>query len=411
MRTERRDPLTCLSVSLAITLASSLLLPSGTSDLAAQQVGPQPVLSGQLRPRFEFRDPVGGGLDDFTSMRVRLGLRHRIDRDLAVFIQLQDVRIWGEETSPLLDYRADNLDLHQGYLTYRGASFDWLTTTIGRMETNFGGQRLVGAVDWTQQGQSFDGVRFDVDAGPMQWALVGYVISDETAPTNTADADLFGAYGTLHEIGPGMLDLYWLYHRVNDVTESDEHALGARYQYSGAVDGRFEFTVERGQRAGVDVSAFMFGGRLGRPFADGRVTVTLWYDYLSGDDPATPEVEVFNTFFGTNHKFYGFADLFLNIPAHTGGAGLQDMAIKLAANPARRITAGLDLHSFRVSEQGALSGAHLADEVDLTLTHRYSDNLAATMGLSRVWQDGPLGEIGRLSEDMTWFYLMLSATF
>lgn len=57
--------------------------------------------------------------------------------------------------------------------------------------------------------------------------------------------------------------------------------------------------------------------------------MTLWYDHLSGDDdPSDGTVRVFDTLFATNHKFYGLADYFLNIPVQTVGRGLQDLALK-----------------------------------------------------------------------------------
>ncbi len=34
-----------------------------------------------------------------------------------------------------------------------------------------------------------------------------------------------------------------------------------------------------------------------------------------------------------------------------------------------------------------------------------------TAGFSYVVQDGPLGEVGRLGEDQTWFYVMFDAIF
>ena len=36
---------------------------------------------------------------------------------------------------------------------------DWFTGRAGRQRTRFGGERLVGWVNWTQQGRTFDGVR------------------------------------------------------------------------------------------------------------------------------------------------------------------------------------------------------------------------------------------------------------
>lgn len=372
----------------------------------------QTTFHGQVRPRLESRDPSGGGADTFTSMRVRLALEAMLDENLTVFIQAQDVRIWGEETSPLGDFRADNIDVHQAYFRYTGTDLDWLTASIGRMQTNFGGQRLVGAVDWAQQGQSFDGVNLQLEGEPGSVTLISYVIGDLSASTASENRQLYGAYATRGEVGPGSLDVFWLYGRARNVSDTDEHSVGGRYQLMrGDVTGRFEATYQGGTRAGVDVSAYMFGGRLGTTLADGMADVTLWYDYLSGDDPATPEVEVFNTLYATNHKFYGSADVFTNIPLHTGGAGLQDIAAKLAFRPTDNVTAGVDLHMFRTTQQGTLTGSHLADEIDLSLSHRYSSNLGVTAGFSYVAQKAALGEIGRLGEDQTWFYVMFDAIF
>jgi alginate export protein len=377
------------------------------APVAAQDI----TMSGQVRPRFEFRDPSGGGKDESTSMRVRLGMKAAVDENLTIFVQMQDVRTWGEETHPLFDYTADNLDLHQGYLQYKGQKLDWLTTTVGRMETNLAGERFVGAVDWTQQAQAFDGVLFDVAQDWGNVKFLAYKVGDETAPAIAADKELYGAYATLADVGPGGLDLYWFFDRTEGATETNQHSLGARYAFTGSVNGRFEGTMQTGTRAGADVSAYMFGARLGKSFSEGKVSTTLWYDYLSGDDAGSSENNSFYTLYATNHKFYGFADLFLNLPVDTGGRGLQDMALKLAFRPNSDVSFGADLHSFSAAEQGTLADSHFANELDLTLSHRYTSNLSATVGFSYVMQDDAMATIGRLDENLTWFYVMLNSIF
>ena len=377
------------------------------APVAAQDI----TMSGQVRPRFEFRDPSGGGKDESTSMRVRIGMKAAVDDNLTIFVQMQDVRTWGEETHPLFDYTADKLDLHQGYMQYKGKKMDWLTARVGRMETNLGGQRFVGAVGWTQQGQAFDGVRFDVAKDWGSLKFLAYKVGDETAPAVAADKELYGAYATVIKVGPGALDLYWFYDRTEGATETDQHSLGGRYAFTGGLNGRFEGTMQTGTRAGADVSAYMFGARLGKSFSEGKVSATAWYDHLSGDDAASSDNNSFHTLFGTNHKFYGFADLFLNLPVHTGNHGLQDMALKMAFRPTSDINFGADFHSFSAAEQGALTETHFANELDLTLTHRYTSNLSATVGFAYVVQDDAMATIGRLDEDMTWFYVMLNSIF
>ena len=75
------------------------------------------------------------------------------------------------------------------------------------------------------------------------------------------------------------------------------------------------------------------------------------------------------------------------------------------------VTLGLDLHSFRLANPVGTTTAHLGEEIDFTITHRYSKNLGITGGVSVVIQGDGLADIGRLTENMTWGYLMLNATF
>ncbi|MDG2241342.1 MAG: hypothetical protein P8L30_14150 [Longimicrobiales bacterium] len=97
------------------------------------------------------------------------------------------------------------------------------------------------------------------------------------------------------------------------------------------------------------------------------------------------------------------------MPAHTGSHGLQDRALEMAFRPARDINFGADSHSFSAEEQGALAEIHSANELDLTRTPRYTSKLSATMGFAYVIQHDAMATIGRLDEDMTWFYLMLNS--
>lgn len=376
--------------------------------------GQNVTFSGQVRPRYESRDLAGMSRDGATSMRVRAALRAAVDPGLTVFIQGQDVRLWGSETNTLGDFNADNFDIHQAYLQYTGKKLDWLTTTVGRMETALGGQRLIGSVGWAQQGRSFDGVRLDAAGERVKLSLIGYTLADASAPTHAQDMELFGAYATVARTGPGALDLYWLHERGDGSgTSTRQSTLGARYVFTrDGLTGRFEGSAQTGRRAGFDVAAFMFGGRLGGTFNDGKVDLTLWYDYLSGDDdPTDDELGVFSTLYATNHKFYGYADLFLDIPGHTAGLGLQDAAVKLSLKPSPTVTLGTDLHFFSAAEEGPLSVGRFAEEIDFTLTRQYSPNLAVTTGASFVFQVDGLERIGRLDRNLRWIYVMFDARF
>ena len=135
-------------------------------------------------------------------------------------------------------------------------------------------------------------------------------------------------------------------------------------------------------------------------------------DLLSGDDdPADGETKVFDTLFATNHKFYGYADYFLNIPVHTATQGLQDAAIKTSYALRQDLKVGLDLHSFALAEKGALDSAHLGEEIDLTLNYRYSKQVVCLAGFSYVLADDAFEAIGRLGEDAKFAFFMTNVAF
>jgi hypothetical protein len=380
-----------------------ILLLGPTNDSSAEL-----RIGGQVRPRLEFRDPAAGGQDDsFTSMRVRAQLQTTLERDVSVFVQWQDVRLWGEETNTLGDFSADSFDLHQGYVDFGNVGGRSLSIRLGRQEISLGGQRLVGAVGWTQQGRSFDGVRATATPGDNKIDLLAIRLADATAAGIADNAYLAGLQAQL--AAARDLQVYLLYNSAGAAT--DQITLGLRQAgKAGKIAYRAEFAYQTGERGGQDVAAHLIGLRAGT--ALGKTNLTLWYDRLSGDDdPADGETKVFDTLFATNHKFYGYADYFLNIPVHTAGGGLQDLALKIAHPLRPGLSLNVDLHSFLLTEQGGLDSAHLGEEIDLTLKHKYSKETTCVAGLSYVLADDAFGAIGRLNDDAKFAYAMINVAF
>jgi hypothetical protein len=75
------------------------------------------------------------------------------------------------------------------------------------------------------------------------------------------------------------------------------------------------------------IDAWMVSTRVGTPVRAGRrVTAALGLDLLSGDAPSSPTRHgAFDTLYGSNHSFYGFADIAGGNPASTlKGRGIAD---------------------------------------------------------------------------------------
>jgi len=405
----KRTARVCGSGVVILVISTALL--AGPKGIPAQEN--RITVGGQVRPRMETRSQGEGTGETFTSMRVRAQVQALLGDAGKVFIQLQDVRYFGEETNTLGDFSADALDLHQGYLEIGLGSGQSGVLRVGRQALALGEQRLVGSVEWTQQGRSFDGARFTVSpTGVLKVDLFAMKLQEKSSSTFGFDGDFLGAYSTVDLRTGGSLDLYALLTRDSRAGGNDQHTVGGLWNArAGPLDLRFEGSLQGGRRDGAEVSAYMVGARAGMAIHE-RATLTLWYDHLSGDDnPEDDEAKVFDTVFATNHAFYGAADYFLNIPVHTGGLGLRDAAVKLAVNPAESTELKLDIHAFSTAAQGDLGTRSLARELDFSLTRRLGSGLTAVGGYSFVQARDGIKELGRLEENAHWAYLMLNAVF
>ncbi len=372
---------------------------------------------GQLRPRFEYRNPYslpGGEHEFWVSMRARAQVSAVLERNISLFLQVQDVRVWGEESNTLNDYSADNIDLHQGYVEVRSSGSTILSARAGRQEVIFGNQRLVGSVNWSQQGRSFDGLRLSAEAENLRVDLLGTVLANDLTATHTRDEYFVAAFGQVRGGSSTNLDLLALYNRVPAAVNTDQLTMGARWW--GSAGGTLEYSLEgyyqTGERLADEVRASMFGARIGAKLAESRATVTLLFDYLSGDDdPADDRAGAFDPLYATNHQFYGLADYFTNNTTHTAGRGLLDIGAKGSWTVTQDATLGWEFHTFHAAQSEGLSTGHFGEEIDCTAGYRYSRNLSLSAGIAYVVAADGWAEIGRLTENAVWSFLMVDVSF
>jgi hypothetical protein len=131
----------------------------------------QMSLSGQLRVRTEFRDGYGtletvGNQPAFlTSQRARLNFDYKSPR-VVFHASVQDVRVWGADASTIDNADGARLAVHEawGELVLANAAdsglarqrVDYLGIRVGRQEIVYDDQRLLGNLDWLQQGRRHD---------------------------------------------------------------------------------------------------------------------------------------------------------------------------------------------------------------------------------------------------------------
>ena len=375
-------------------LISALLVPAAMAT-------PEVDLSAQIRPRFEYhtgRDAAEGGEAWMVSQRARLGLSSTLG-DVTLNASMQDVRSWGEEANTLKDYSADNFDMHTANLAWQVSENN--TLTIGRQEINIHGQRLIGAVGWTQQGRSFDGARYNFNMGNINGDIVSAVLQREGAE-GTADS-MLGVVRAGWASDGTMADLLYIMD-TNSASEMTRHTAGLYSKMNvGPLAVRVEGYGQFGEVGESTINAFLAGARATwAPEMSLSPSVTLWYDMLSGDDDLTDsENTAFNTLFATNHKFYGHIDIAaFKRGAMADGRGLQDIALKLAMTPIDGWKLGLDAHMFSATADSDGIG----NELDLSLKTKLAGGLGLAFGASTFMYADSAEELDN------WAWLMLNGS-
>ncbi len=413
---------------------AGVVMMSAVTDVAAQApAAPAPAaqgirITGQIRPRIEVRNRTGAigasnvatatdATDAVTTMRTRLDFASPVVTGVRAFVQVQDVRTWGSEPGTLADTGA--ITLHQAYLDL-GSRDARIGGRIGRQEVSYGEERLVGTVDWSQTARAFDGARLRLTRGAATADAFLYQIMDGASTRRTGDELFGGAYVTLGSAGPVKSDVYLLHNRVTSLEKTSQSTAGVRV---GGSATRFSYHAEaalqRGERRDATANAFMATARLGYAVTP-NIDVAALYDHLSGDDnPADDTNRVFDTLFATNHKFYGIADVFTNIPLHTAGRGLRDFAVKTTFRVRPDISVTADVHEFRAAADlpaggasgGVTAGSRFGSELDVVTTYRRTPAFTVAAGVAAFIADDAMRASALYPRDQFLSYIMMTAVF
>ncbi|CCH53620.1 hypothetical protein BN8_02728 [Fibrisoma limi BUZ 3] len=161
-------------------------------------------LVGQLRTRTELRHGLGNlplknsRAAAFTSQRTRLTFGYKWQR--ATFqAAVQDVRVWGQDASTINSSDGNRLMIHEAWAdlmlinradsTLNFSPIEKLSLKIGRQELVYDDVRLLGNLDWLQQGRRFDAAL--LKAQHRGWAVdLGVGFNQNT--------DAFGVAGTYY---------------------------------------------------------------------------------------------------------------------------------------------------------------------------------------------------------------------
>lgn len=400
------------AISATKTQVDATVAPATAKADAANEAKPELTTSVEVRPRFEAMAPrdLNGGKLAYGILRSRLGVKASLTKGWSAFVQMQDTRFFGG-SQPVPGFAPDPtvwgrtpeaFDLHQGYVEWRCNNY---VVRTGRQEISFGNERLIGTLDWANPGRTFDAIRAGYSTATYDTGVFGALTLDTAPLARGPDTLLTGAYVEQKRKGQLNVGAIVLYDaaihgaRFNRVTVGTRVA-GPLGPVEIDVDGYVQLHAPEG--SANNYAAFMAGARVKYPVTS-AVKVGVVADVVSGQSSAT--WGAFNTLYGTNHKFYGFYDLFLNIPKDTNNHGLIDGALT-ADLTFRDYTATAFVHVFRAATYNDSGSAWYGAEPDVVISKPLAKNIKADVGVSAFVPFG--AALGR-GDHVSWFsYSQLS---
>ena len=389
----------------------------------------------QIRPRYEYTNGFGTLLTPTTShtsfvgQRTRLNLNYK-DEKLTVKVALQNVRTWGNVVTSAPTTVNNTTDkngvtLYEGWAQYNFT--DKWSTKVGRQLISYDNQRIIGGLDWSNQGRSFDAALIKYKGAKSQLDL-GFALNADNeakvAPTTPFATDFkdmqYAWYHTnIKKLGVSLLALNVgkEYLKAPSVIENNYfQTFGTYANYLGKkLSLDFSLYGQTGKVGTSEVSAWETAANLGYAFTP-KFKATLGYEFLSGKDQNSTSTmtKSFSPVFGTNHAFNGFMDYFY-VGNHAGSVGLQDVSLKLDF-PIKKVNLSVAPHLFYAPNKIVVASveqdSYLGTEVDLTAVYKASKDITLIAGYSQMFGSDSMvalkGGTGLNDNTNNWAYLMVN---
>lgn len=404
--------------------------------LAVQLVQAQFTLDGEFRPRTELRNGFGSIIEESAepgfgiSTRARLNAGYTSD-SYKVYLSFQDVMVWGENRQILPYDQNNSFAVFQAWAQLVLGN-NW-STKIGRQVLSYDDQRILGGLDWAQQGRNHD-------AALIKYAKNGFALDaafafnqDYSNPTgfisegNAYNTSGFFSYKTMQMV---HLNKKWesftgSFLLMNNGFQNDAIGLNdiANLQTIGThikyTKNTFSLLANAYLQTGEAIygtsykdvkSAYLLALDLGFKTSD-KVTIGAGIEIISGNDETnTANTGAFFPLYGTNHKFNGFMDYFY-VGNHANTIGLID--IHASANFKLNNSSSLLIKALNFSgEQDLPSGENaLGTEVDLVYKKQFKD-YTLVAGYSHLFPSDGMYELKGVAEStasntQNWAWVML----
>ena len=420
------------------TLSKSIFLGITLAFLSHNEANAQLTATGQIRERTEIRDgqgtlnTVGQKAGLFNSQRTRLnvgftGYRYK------VFTTLQDVRVFGQDASSInkVTTAANNgILFHEAWaeimLNDTISKIQNLSVKIGRQVISYDDQKVLGGLDWLQQGRRHDAIVFKfankgwtADAGvafnqnkELNATTIYNGVPDATANYTAGTNGIGTMYKSFQyayvarKFFFGDISFLFFKDDFNKYTLSGSPAVKTFGEgvWSRNTTGFF-FNTNPTRKINLTGSLYHQGGhdKDGRSISANLGSVTSTFqvgrklfvgpgvDYLSGTDgtktvTTTSDTNTFDPLYGTPHKFWGGMDYFYAASGF-GKQGLLNYFFKAKYNAKDNLTFLLDIHGFQAANTlsdgaGGKLDSYLGTEIDMVAKYNLTKLINLEAGYS-----------------------------
>ena len=412
-------------------------------------------LSPQLRTRTELRYGQGSPLPEgakpsfFTAQRTRLSFGYSAYR-LKLNVTVQDVRVWGQDVSTINRTATQDLNglmLHEAWAELRLSDTTFktknLSLKIGRQELVYDDQRLLGNLDWLQQGRRHDVALLKYET--TNWLLhlgaafnqnkeaASGTIYNSTPPgnytANTNGGNMYKNMAFLYagkKLSKGTASfLFFTDHFSKYYTDTVTHLkVFDNSAWTRATTGLY-FNNNFNKLLVTASAYYQFGHNYsGQKISAELLSTAMQYtftkkfssgvgvDFYSGGTSGATS-KTFDPLYGTPHKFTGLMDYYYAANGF-GKKGLVDYYLKSKYKASDKFLLAADVHQFN-SDAGVTgySSRNLGEEIDLVGSYALTKQIGFEAGYARYFATSLLTSslvknVTNAKSSADWAYVMIN---
>lgn len=380
-------------------LVLGLLLLSGMSWAQKPEKENEFSMSMQIRPRAEYRNGAlfprskGDETASFINNRARLSMEYKRS-DLSMKISAQHVGVWGQD--PQIDTNGRFI------MNEAWAKLDFGTgffAQLGRQTLSYDDERILGGLDWNVAGRYHDALKLGYEHNTHKLHFIlAFNQNKEKTKGGTYYYDGAQPYKNMqtlwyHYTADGLpLNASLLFMNLgletgDAATETSDtrylQTFGTYITYkpqSWDMQGAFYYQTGKNKSA-QSVSAFMASVKAAYALNE-QWSISLGYDYLSGNDGKGDKFKAFDPLYGTHHKFYGAMDYFYASAWQGVAPGLQDAQLGIVYKTSPRVSMQLNYHYFATAAKVEDAKKGLGSEVDYQLDWNVMKDVKLSVGYS-----------------------------